>query len=278
MTHRVVAAAALIVIGRLWAQERQNTEISTDRPDFTEATDTVAVGSVQFETGVLLSQHDLASGPVRDIGGPQSLLRVGLANIAELRLGSNGFTLESLTTGGQRQRHGGGADPQVGAKVRLWEEHRYLPAFAVIGNLTLPGGNIWFTRGSLVPELDLCWSKSLRGGFETGGNVNFLRVIDEHVTEHAASFTVGHGLSRALDAYAEVYRISPIADDEAAHWIANGGIARRLGANMQIDTEVGHSMNARTPYWFIGAGFAIRMSGLTLPWAPRRDTRATARP
>src|SRR5579884_1334679 len=110
----VISAAAQDTVEALSAAE-----ISTDRPDFTESTDTISVGTVQFEAGVLLSRHDLSDGPVRDLAGPQTLIRVGLFKAVELRLGSNGFTTESIRVDGQTLRHSGGTDPQIGMKVTL---------------------------------------------------------------------------------------------------------------------------------------------------------------
>jgi len=68
-------------------------------------------------------------------------------------------------------------------------------------------------------------------------------------------------LGRGFGAYAEIYRIGPIAGDEAAHWIANGGITKLFGPNVQVDFEVGHTINAKTPCWFAGTGFGFRFSG-----------------
>src|ERR1051326_7353505 len=53
-------------------------EISTDRPDYTEATDTILPGLMQLESGFLLSRHALASTPQHQVGAPYSLFRLRL--------------------------------------------------------------------------------------------------------------------------------------------------------------------------------------------------------
>jgi len=143
-------------------------------------------------------------------------------------------------------------------KVRLWNERSYAPAFAVIGAVSVPTGSAYFTSGSRDPLLELCWSKGLPRGLDVGGNINFRWAPTE--TERAVSLTTGKQLSCGFRTYGEIYRISPIDADEPAHWIANTGVTKQLGVRAQIDVEVGHTVNARTPYWFAGAGFAIRFS------------------
>ncbi len=188
---------------------------------------------------------------------PYSLLRLGLTRFAELRLSADGFTSESGAVDGAWEQHSGGSDLEIASKVRVLDEKVHLPALAFIAGASVPTGAGYFSSGRVNPFLELCWSKSLPGGFDAGGNVNFQWGGTE--TEHAYSLSVGHKLGRGFGVYGEIYRISPIDGDEAAHWVANSGITKLLGTNAQLDIEAGHTVNARTPYWFVGAGFAIRM-------------------
>jgi len=232
-------------------------EISTDRPDYTEATDTILPGLMQLESGFLLSRHALASAPQHQVGAPYALFRLGLTRFAELRLDADGFTSESRLMNGEWEQHGGSSDLELGAKVRLLDERVHLPAFAFVAGVSFPTGSGYFSSGRVDPFLELAWSKSLPRGFSVGSNVNFRWGGSE--TEHGYSLSVGHALGHGFASYGEIYRISPIDGDERAHWIAKGGITRLLGKNAQLDLEAGHTISARTPHWFLGAGFAIRM-------------------
>jgi hypothetical protein len=244
--------------------------MSTDRPGLAESTDTVRPGAIQLEGGFAVSQHALAAGSSHEIGAPFSLIRIGLARFAELRLGSDGFAIESRLVNGQWDRHSGGSDFEAGIKARVWNERKYIPSFAVIGALSVPTGSAYSTSGSRDPLLELCWSKSLPRDFDVGGNVNFR--WDSAETEHSVSVSIGKKLSHGFGTYGEVYRISPIDGDEPAHWIANTGITKQLGVRTQIDAEIGRTLYARTPYWFVGAGFAIRFSEPTFFEARSRRT------
>ncbi|MBZ5609825.1 MAG: transporter [Acidobacteriia bacterium] len=231
-------------------------EISPDRPGLTEPTDTLSPGTLELEGGLLLSRHAMESS--REFAAPFSLLRIGVTRFAEARLGADGFARESTLVDGARQHHSGGSDLEAGLKVRVWSEQRYLPAFTAIGSLSIPTGSAYFSSGRRDPSLELCWSKSLPAHFQAGGNVNFRWGAE--TTEHAVSLSVSRKLGRGIGAYGEVYRLSPIEGDEPAHWIADTGITKLLGINTQVDIELGHTLCARTPYWFVGAGFAIRFS------------------
>ena len=256
MKH-VLFATAVAAASLLPALAQEEGEISTDRPDYTESTDTIAPGLAQFEGGFLLSRHALAAGAKHDIGAPFALLRLGLTRFVELRLGADGFTNETHLINGEWEQHGGGSDLEVSAKVRLHDDRVYLPAFAFIAGASVPTGSSYFSSGRVNPFLELCWSKSLPKGFDSGGNVNF-RWGGPQV-EHGYSLSIGHKLGRGFAAYGEIYRISPVDGDERAHWIANAGITKGLGENAQLDLEAGHTVHAQSPFWFLGAGFAIRM-------------------
>jgi len=238
-------------------QGQEEGEMSTDRPGYTDSTETVAPGTLQLESGILLSRHALSGGLQQEAGAPFSLLRIGLTRFAELRAGSDGFTRESRWIDGQVQQHGGTSDLQLSAKIRLHDDRVYLPAFALIAGVSVPTGAAYFSSGRLDPFLELAWSKSLPAGFDAGGIVSFGWGGD--VTEHGYSLSVSHSLGEGLGVFGEIYRVSPVDGDEALHWIANGGITKMLTRNTQLDLEAGHTVQARTPYWFLGAGFAFRV-------------------
>jgi hypothetical protein len=238
--------------------------ISTDRPDYTEATDTVPRGWLQLETGFMVSSHTLRAGPSNYFGGPFPLIRVGLSRNLELRWGSDGFASESEFGTDRREHHTGLSDFETGVKYRFAEERKYTPALAVIAGFSIPAGATYFTSGHVDPLVDLCWSKSLPHEFDLAGNVNFKRLVASSITEKAFSVTSGKKLGRGFGAFVEVYRIAPIEGDEARHWIADAGFTKLLGSNIQFDTFLGHTIGARTPCWFVGAGFAVRMPGPTI--------------
>lgn len=247
--------AAACMIGTAPPLHAQADEISTDRPDYTESTDTVGRGMVQLEGGSLWTWQ----GPTHTLAVPNALLRMGLARRLELRLSSDGFVRESVRRNGTWERNSGGADLAIGVKLALFGERRLLPALSAIAALSLPVGSERFSSGGYDPFFKLCWSKSLPKAFDAGGNV--VAQLDTAgpgmLVKRTVSLSVGHGLFGGLRGFWEVYRISPIA----AQTIADTGLSKLLGKNVEVDVSVGHTVAARTPSWFAGAGFAVRS-----PW------------
>ena len=245
--------AILLVAPRLHAADEAAAKVlpamSTDRPDFTEATDVMPRGMAQLEGGLLISRHDKADSTLSAFTGPNLLMRIGLGRGMELRLGTEGLLAEREfdTT------HHGLADASIGTKVRLWEEKSWLPAVSAIGAVSLPVGSARFTSGSRDLIGKLCWSKTLPRGWDAGGNFNV-----GPGTERDVSVTAGHELASGLRAYAEIYRIAPVDGDEASHTVFNMGVSRTLGQYAMVDVEAGHTISAGTPLWFFGVGFAVR--------------------
>ena len=216
------------------------------------------------------SSHALREGRDRTIGGPYPLLRLGVTPRLELRLGSDGFQSESREVGGARERHSGSSDFEIGTKTRLLDDRRWVPAFSIIPGVSLPIGSRDFSSGGHDPFLMFCLGKELVKGFDATGNVNFRwdRGQGEAVVERGYSLSVGHKLPAELRGFWEIYRISPIADDERAHLVADTGVSRALGRNFQMDLAIGHTIGANTPSWIFTVGFAVRA-----PWSvllPRR--------
>jgi len=145
----------------------------------------------------------------------------------------------------------------------------------VIGEVSIPVGATYFTSGRVDPGVELCWSKSLPHDFDIGGNVNFKRLIASATTETAYSLTAGKKFGWGFGVFGEMYRISPIEGDELAHWVVDSGVTKLLGPNAQFDAMIGHTINARTPYWFVGMGFSVRFQNASVlrPLAHRHTKR-----
>jgi len=109
-----ILALLLASAAQALAGDGEESGISTDRPDFTESTDTVALGATQLEGGVSVSRHALPAGASHELGAPFLLVRFGLARFAEFRLGSDGFALESKLVNGQWEQHAGSSDLEAG--------------------------------------------------------------------------------------------------------------------------------------------------------------------
>ena len=81
----------------------------TDRPDFTESTDAIPAGHFQLEAGYTFTYDREHTDRVRDHAAPEFLLRIGVIDDVELRLGWQGYSwtenqFVTATPAGRRAR------------------------------------------------------------------------------------------------------------------------------------------------------------------------------
>jgi hypothetical protein len=135
-------------------------EITTDRPDVTEASTVVPVGSLQIENG--LTWNSDRGRRILDLS--ETLVRIGVSRSTELRVGAPDY-LDGLSG---RHLTSGFADVSVGLKQQLGP----LPGkfdLAVIVALTAPTGQRGITSGGFDPFIKFPWSKELTGAWSIGG-------------------------------------------------------------------------------------------------------------
>ncbi|MBK8249721.1 MAG: transporter [Gemmatimonadetes bacterium] len=119
----------------------------TDRPDFTESSETVPTGMAQLESGATVQRVGEETGTT--VG--EALLRVGLASRVELRLGFNSYAV--VRSPGARQQ--GLEDASVGAKLGLISGGGVVPKMSVIVASSVPTGAQPFRADKLQPEMKL---------------------------------------------------------------------------------------------------------------------------
>jgi hypothetical protein len=249
MSRRSLIVAALLATGcvPVYAQEPAPA-LATDRPDFTESSGVVGRGFVQFETGTTL-EFDRGG---KTMTAPLGLVRIGVGDRVEIRVSGDGFVAARDARGV--------SDMEIGAKVRLLHSEKWGFDAAVIPVITVPTGSAAMSSGAYDPTLKLTYAKSLGRGFDLSGNFNVSRVTDggDVYGQRAYSVSVGHDLGGNFGAYWEAYGFSQVEKDGRAAWTLDTGVSRGLGANMQVDVEVGRGLTEAAPDWFVGFGFALR--------------------
>ena len=233
----------------------ERADLVTDRPDFTESSLVVGRGVWQLETGAAYVGD--ADG-ARAFAAPQALLRLGLTDRFELRLGASGFLVERSTLGADQTV--GGSDFEVGAKFTLLDEDRHGVALAIIPIVSLPVGSAAFSSGGVDPTVKVTLARELAGGFGLSGNVNVMSQSEDdgHVTRGAWSVSLGHALFLGWGGYAEVYGFSSVVRGGQAAWTFNGGLTHGIGADRQFDVTLGRGLTAAADDWFVSAGFSLR--------------------
>lgn len=235
-------------------------ELETDRPDITESSSVVGPGLWQLETGTMFQSDHVEPGTLaHDVSLPNALLRVGLNSRTELRLGAEGFLAESVSTPGTSMSSGI-SDFEVGLKYRVLDQQRNGFDLSLIPILSMPVGTGAFSTGGFDPTLKVTFSRDLPAGFGLGSNVIVSSISEDHVrfTQTGLSTSVGHGIGDGWGMFWELYGVSAMTRGSGAAWLADTGVTRAIGQNLQMDVSVGRGLASDAPDWFIGLGFAIR--------------------
>ncbi len=260
---RRLALGAAIVIGGASALAPAEPEpaaasaptepISTDRPDFTETPDSVAVGRAQLETGYTYTlREDTQTHTL-----PEALLRIGLFQSVEARIAWAGWVWERA--GGTTTD--GAADLNLGFKVHLFDGEGLVPSLGFIGQTSVPVGEAPSGEDDFVPEGKLAWAYDLTDSISLAGNLNLAAPVSDggdRYPEFGASVSLAVGLTDRLGLFVEYFGAYPAGRGPTPEHSANTGITFLLTPDMQIDARIGAGLSDAADDLFAGVGLSIR--------------------
>jgi hypothetical protein len=232
-------------------------ELVTDRPDQTESAAVVPPGTVQLETGVDHAEEGGGPDAESDALG-STLLRVGLVEGLELRLGWGGWARDREAAGGEVE---GTADGEIGFKVALWEARGRRPQAALLGGVSLPVGADRLSSGRHDASLRLSLAHDLPRGTSLGYNLGMAWAGEESRLEYTAAF--GFPLGPRVGGFVELFG-DGLVDEPAggpstgsAHAV-DGGLTFLLRDRLQLDLAVGAGLTDQAPDRFLTAGLSVR--------------------
>jgi hypothetical protein len=195
---------------------------------------------------------------------PEALLRVGvLADWLELRVGQN-FLAQRQTIDGITTSAAGAQDLYLGVKLALTEQKGFLPAIAVIPQMTVPTGSSELTAGRILPGLnaDFSWDV-IKDFFSIELLVANNLVQDDMRTarhELATGLTGVFQLTKKLEAFVEWDAFYPSAGlgPVGSRQYAVGGLVYFVTPNLELDVRAGVGLNERSNDFLAGVGFSVR--------------------
>ena len=231
----------------------EQSAFSSDRPSFTTGPTLLDTGVWQLEIGY--TYHDDAGDGDDDVGSfPETMVRYGLNEKIELRLGWNGydFTEDAPDKAG---------DTSIGLKYRLDDDLLALgtDALALIVTVSVPTGS---GESELDPQFLLGWDKILDDRTTLSGNLGVGFPSDEMTGDRFTQGIISVMYSRTVDAdtsvFAEYYTNFPAADEEDAEHILQAGLLHMIGPNTQLDFRAGVGLNSQADNWIAGVGISHR--------------------
>ena len=221
--------------------------IITDRPDQTESSSTIEIGSIQIESGVLIIEND--SHREKNLYLPTTLFRLGLTNTIELRV-LNEFEYKIYET----HSINGFNDLEIGVKLQLLQKEDVATELAFLSHVVLPTASQFFSEEKFGVINKLCVSHESNGNIGVGYNVGY-NYYENRTGDFTYSFVLGFEITNKLNAYLEPY--GEIVDLERSMSNINMGITYLLQDNIQLDYSFGTGINHTFNFMSIGCSLQI---------------------
>jgi len=256
-TIRFVPIALLLWLPALASSEP---DLVTDRPDQTESSVVVRPGRVQLETGWTFSRED-ESGERKDTEeAAGTLVRIGLAERVELRVGWAGYISEDVDLAGAMTEADGPGDAELGAKLYLREEQGRAPELALLAAVSLPTGADEFSSDELDPSFRISASHGLSERLAIGYNAGLAWTSESGATLSSYLYTaaLGIGVTDRLGAFVELFGELPASAPGRPANSVDGGLTYLLRDNIQVDLAGGIGLSSAADDWFVGLGISVR--------------------
>lgn len=230
--------------------------IITDRPDFTESTQTVPRGRMQLESGITQTRR----GGVRDLAFGEFLLRVAAGSRGEWRFGINSYAVQR----GGGTRAAGKDDLSLGYKRVLRDPAVTCvttPRVSVIVGTSVPGGAKAFRETKWQPgaKLLLGWDLNQKLGLAANLNYDYASEAGQRFHQIGTSASLGYSITNRTGAFLETYAFFPGSAGGPDEKFVDTGLTYLLNDDFQLDARVGFGVNNGVgPDYFIGVGASRR--------------------
>lgn len=253
-----IAAAVLLAMAATAAAQPATPVIVTDRPSFTNSPQVVGARMVQIEAGLAGLRDGTDAGTATRTSAPNTLVRLGMSARVEFRLEMEGWIRASSGRPG-RDAESSASDLALAAEYQIAHADGLGVDLAVIAGATLPTGGA-ASSGNADPFARLVWNRPL-GAASLGGTLNWSApsASSERVRALDASLVLGTPLRGTWRAFWEGVVRHQDVDTDAVRWLANAGVLRAFGPNLQLDAWVGRGLNDAAPDWRFGVGLGYRI-------------------
>lgn len=225
-------------------------ELSTDRPDQTEAPFVVPFRTIQIECGFL--HRNEKSGKSTEL--PSILWRLSLSEIMEMRI----ITTHLKNRTGEWKENG--ITPvEIGFKIKVCDEKGIRPQIGFIHHLVLHRiasenfkANNYATNFRFAVQHNL--SDKVNLSYNAGMEWEPYRSTGNFVYTLTSSF----GMTDKLSVYVEIFGTIP--EQESNIHSFDGGMAFLLFPNLQLDVSAGADFKNPSENYFISSGISWRFS------------------
>lgn len=227
-------------------------EIATDRPDVTNSSLVVPMGSFQSENGVNFRGQD--GGQIID--GTNTRWRLGVAPCLEV-------LVDLPTYLGPTRGPGNSGFTDVTPAIK-WQVSP-IPGkidLSLVAGVALPTGAPGIAGPGAQPYLQMPWSWELHDGWGVSGMLTeFFRpadVVTRGITE--TTFSIDKKVTERASLFAEY--VGDYPENASPSQLFNSGGTYRLTPTQQVDFHVALGLNHNAPSYIVGIGYSFRIDGL----------------
>lgn len=250
----LLAASIALIAGDARAETcpQATEEIATDRPDVTNSSIVVPVGSLQNENGVNTSAQNGKQG----FDGSNSRWRLGVAPCLEFLV-----DLPSYVVNAHGNTLSGFSDVSPAVKWQISPAPGKIDV-SIVSGVALPTGTTALVGRGPQPYLQMPWSSELHDGWGISGVLTeFFRPDDQttrSITE--TTFVVEKKLTERFSMFTEYVGDYPQGQSAIQMW--NSGGMYHLTRTQQLDFHVALGLNHNAPTYTVGLGYSFRIDGL----------------
>ncbi len=238
--------------------QQERPELITDRPDATEAPSVVVRGALQIESGALFTSFEDDVLQTNTTTYNTTLLRFGLLENLELRLGWNFVEQRNKLSTAQEEFIQSGLSPLLlGMKVNITQEKGWLPTIGLIGHLFLPfTASDDFKPQNTSVDFRFAFDHTLSDSSSIAYNLGAQWEADTPGAAYIYTLAYGYSLTDSFGLYAELYGDMPENNSANHYWDA--GLTYLVLPNLQLDATVGTSITEGQDV-LVSAGFSYRI-------------------
>ncbi len=244
--HNCIAILFVLCFQVSFAQDK----IECDRPDQTETPCIVPAGHFQMESGFYY-EHE--SRDEQRIIYPASLLKYGIADIAEIRVEIENSS-SIFHENSEVNRVHGISPLALGMKLKICEEKKTVPKISVIVMTSIPILASKKLREDFpTSEIRFTFQHTLSKRFSFSYNLGGLWNGNQKKIFGLYTITSGCAITENIGCYVEVYGF--VAKEQDHRF--DGGLTFTPRKNVMLDISAGVSIERKQPSWFSGLGISF---------------------
>ncbi|MEM9166871.1 MAG: transporter [Planctomycetota bacterium] len=244
-----------------WSAPEILSPYEQDRATVTPSADVVPVGRFVLEAGATVTYDDEDGVETTNLTTPELLLRAGIFERTEFRLGWDGYSSTEIDTTGFNDTISGGTDMTAGVKVELLDNDGAIPGLAILGQVSIPVGDEEITSDRVDPsaqvvvsydEIDDFWR------FDASAELSFLEdTTDDSFTEVGVAAGSRQRWQEGFESFLEYFGFFRDADGIPDAQFIQGGVIFEASTNIILDARIGAGLTSDSADMFAGAGISF---------------------